>query len=113
MAADSTADLVVNQKSNFQVTFLVKDGNSIFDLSGYSVSAKLKTSFQASDDSAVAFTTSTNTATGGVTISLTAAQTANLDIQRYVYDVAITSPSPDSFKTRIVEGKVIVSGGVA
>ena len=111
MAADSTVDLVINQKASFEVTFFVKDNGAVANLTGYTTSAKLKTDFQTPDSEAVSFTTTANTTTGGVTISLTPTQTSALQTQRYVYDVTITSPT--EFKTRIVEGKVTVSGGVA
>ena len=111
MAADSTVDLVINQKASFEVTFFVKDNGAVLDLTGYTTAAKLKTDFQTPDSEAVSFTTTSNTSTGGVTISLTPTQTAALQTQRYFYDVTITSGA--GFKTRIVEGKVLVSGGVA
>jgi hypothetical protein len=118
MAADNTIDLIINQKASFQVSFTVKEtsGNTtptILDLSGYSVAAKYKTDFETPDSQAVAFTSSvTNAAAGAVSISLSANQTANLQLQRYVYDVTITDGST-GFKTRIVQGNIKVSGGVS
>ncbi len=111
MAADSTVDIVINQKASFEVTFFVKNNGAVANLTGYTTSAKLKTDFNTPDSQAISFTTSANTTTGGVTISLTPTQTANLSIQRYFYDVTITDTN--SFKTRIVEGRALVSGGVS
>ena len=47
---------------------------------------------------------------GEITISMTAANTANISAGRYLYDLVITSP--DSVKTRVVEGIVVVMPGV-
>ena len=46
--------------------------------------------------------TITGNANGEITLSMTAANTANLTPGRYVYDLLITSPT--SVKTRVVEG---------
>lgn len=112
MAADNTIDIVINQKASFEVLFNIKDGTAALNLSGYTTAAKLKTDFMTPDSQAVSFTTAiVNAAAGQVSMSLTPAQTANLALQRYFYDFSITSP--DSFKTRVVEGVVKVSGGVS
>lgn len=112
MAADSIVDIVVNQKSSFQVTFHIKDGNVPLNLTGYTADAKLKSDFYSPENTAISFTTSiVNAANGSVSIALTPAQTANLEIKRYFYDMTITNSS--GFKTRVVEGTVKVSGGVS
>ena len=113
MAADSTIDLIINQKASFEVTLLVKDSaNAALDLTGYTVAAKYKKDFQTDDADALSFTSSVaNAALGSVVISLSPTQTANMEIGKYVYDVTITAPS--TFKIRIVEGFIKVSGGVS
>ena len=114
MAADNTIDIIINQKASFEVLFSIKEGNTALNLSGYTTSAKMKTDFNTPDAQAIQFTTAiANASTGQVTMSLTPEQTANLALQRYYYDLSITSPAPDSFKTRVVEGVVKVSGGVS
>jgi hypothetical protein len=52
----------------------------------------------------------TGTANGEITLSMTAANTANLSAGRYVFDLLITAPN--ATKTRVIEGIVIVSPGV-
>lgn len=112
MAADNIIDIVINQKASFEVTFTVKEGTNILDLTGYTSSAKLKSDFATPDNQAVSFTTAiANAASGRITMSMTPAQTANLAVQRYYYDLTITSS--DGFKTRVVEGIAKVSGGVS
>lgn len=112
MAADNIIDIVINQKASFEVTLTVKDGASALNLTGYTTAAKLKNDFNTPDAQAISFTSSvTNAAAGQMKISLTPEQTANLGLQRYFYDVAITSGA--GFKTRVAEGVVRVSGGVS
>lgn len=58
-----------------------------------------------------AFTsTVTGTANGEITLSMTAANTANLTPGRQVFDLLITSPT--GVKTRVIEGIVMISPGV-
>jgi len=112
MAADNIIDIVINQKASFEVTLTVKDGASALNLTGYTTAAKLKNDFNTPDAQAISFTSSvTNAAAGQIKISLSPDQTANLSLQRYFYDVTITSGA--GFKTRIAEGTVKVSGGVS
>lgn len=112
MSASTVANLVINQKSSFQITVYVKDDGVAQNLTGYTAVAKYKENYQTPDAQAKSFTTSiTNAANGEITMSLTAAQTAELQIQKYVYDLAIISPT--EFKTRIMEGLITVSGGVS
>ena len=50
--------------------------------------------------------TITSNANGEITLSMTAANTANLTAGRYLYDLLITAP--DTTKTRVVEGIITV-----
>ena len=54
--------------------------------------------------------TITGNANGEITLSMTAANTANLTPGRQVFDLLITSPT--SVKTRVIEGIIVVSPGV-
>lgn len=113
MSAETVINLVINQKASFEVTFHIKSNNLPLDITDYTYSAKFKSDINTPDNLAVAFsTTSPNTANGSLSISLTPEQTADMQVGRYVYDVAITNNQTD-FKTRIVEGRITVSGGVA
>lgn len=114
MSAPSTANIEINQKSDFQVTIYVVNSSALpADLSNYSVAAKYKKEYFTPDAQANSFTASiTNEANGEISLSLTPAQTANLQIQqKYVYDVTLTNTSTD-FKSRILQGNIIVSPGV-
>lgn len=112
MSADATVDLIINQKASFQVTFTVKDNGSVLNLTNYTTVAKYKPMHQTPDSQAVAMTSAVaNAALGQVTISLTPTETALLQPTKYVYDVSIIDGN--GFKTRIVEGSMRVSPGVA
>jgi hypothetical protein len=113
MAADNTVNLIINQKANFQVSFTITENGSVKNLANHSVIAEYKTDFSALDTSALSFTCNTQASNGIVTISLDHTQTANLIYgQKYYYDVVLINDST-SFRTRVVEGSIKVSPGVA
>ena len=114
MSAATSVNLIINQKASFECTFNVLNSNSApLDLTGYAANAAFKADIVAPDATAVAFQTSfANASNGSVTIALTPTQTTAMQVGRYVYDVTITN-NATNFKTRIVEGKITVSGGVA
>lgn len=113
MSAATTINLIINQKASFQVQLNVLNSNNApLNLTGYTANAKFKTDITASDDSATAFTTTfANATNGSIVIALSPTQTAEMQLGKYVYDVAITNNSTN-FKTRVVEGRITVSGGV-
>ena len=108
MAAYS--ELNIEQYATFSTTVNVEDSNGdAINLSGYSASSQIRKSYYSS--SANNFTaTVTGEANGEITLSMTASNTANMSPGRYLYDLVITSP--ESVKTRVVEGIVNVLPGV-
>jgi hypothetical protein len=104
------SELTLEQYSNFSTTINVDDasGNPI-NLYGYTVASQIRKSYYST--TATNFTASvTGVANGEITISMTAANTANMTAGRALFDVVITSP--DSIKTRVVEGIVVILPGV-
>ena len=69
----------------------------------------MRKSFYATSNTIIT-STITGNANGEITLSMTAANTANLSPGRMVFDLLITSPS--SVKTRVIEGIVVISPGV-
>ena len=69
----------------------------------------MRKSFYATSNTIITSTVTGN-ANGEITLSMTAANTANLNPGRQVFDLLITSPS--SVKTRVIEGIVVISPGV-
>jgi len=104
------SELFVEQYADFSTTVNVEDSNGdAINLSGYTAASQIRKSYYSS--TANNFTASvTGTANGEVTISMTAANTANISPGRYLYDLVITSPV--GVKTRVVEGIVTILPGV-
>ena len=103
------ANLSIDQGATFTSDVTVKDANgNAFDLTGYTAEAKLAKGY-ASTRTRTSFTTTVaaDATTGVVTLSLTAAQTAALDAERYVYDLEITQTSSGNI-TRVIEGIISV-----
>ena len=86
---------------------LTNDDTSAKNLSDYTVTSQLRKSYEATN--ATDFTTAKVDATGKITISLTAAQTAALKAGRYVYDIEIASSAET---LRVLEGLVTVTPNV-
>ena len=108
MAAYS--ELTLEQGATFSTTINVEDTNGVaVNLSGYTANSQIRKSYYST--TANSFTaTVTGTANGEITISMTAANTANLNPGRYLYDLLITAP--DATKTRVVEGIIVVSPSI-
>jgi hypothetical protein len=96
------SEITIEQGATFSTTINVDDssGNAI-NLYAYSANSQMRKSYYSS----TAYTINssvTGTANGEITLSMTAANTANLSAGRYVYDLKITSPT--NIVTRVVEG---------
>jgi hypothetical protein len=101
------ANLRLEQGTTFNSDITVtNDDGSVFDLTGHIASGKMAKGY-ASTHTRTSFTTSLDTNTGIVTISLNADQTNALEEGRYVYDVEILKTS-DSTVTRVIEGIITV-----
>jgi predicted deacetylase len=103
-------ELNIEQYATFSTTVNVLDsqGDAV-NLYGYTAASQIRKSYYST--TANSFTAAvTGIANGEITLSMTAANTANLSSGRYLYDLVITSP--ESVKTRVVEGIVNVLPGV-
>lgn len=108
MAAFS--EIVVEQGTTFSTTINVEDSQgSAVNLFGFVAASQIRKSYYSS--TANNFTaTITGTANGEITLSMTAANTANLTPGRALYDLLITSPV--GVKTRVIEGIVTITPSV-
>ncbi len=102
--------MLIEQNATFSTTVNVVDSaGAAVNLYGYSASTQMRKSYYATS-----FTTITSTITGNangeITLSMTAANTANLTAGRQVFDLLITSPT--GIKTRVIEGIIVISPGV-
>lgn len=113
MSTKFIVNVTVNQKSSFKLTFSLtgENTNLPIDLTNYTVESKYKTDLNQPDSTAKPITAIiSDAANGEIEISLTDEETAELKNPRYNYDVVITDQT--GFKTRIVEGALIISRGV-
>ena len=102
------SNIVIDQGTTFGLELnLTNDDGSAKNLEIYTVSSQMRKRYEAT--TATDFTTAKVDATGKVTISLTAAQTAAVKAGRYVYDIEIASSSET---LRVLEGIVTVTPNV-
>ncbi len=100
-------EITIEQGANLTSTVNVNDtqGDAI-NLSTYSASAQLRKSYYSSTANTLSAII-TGVANGQITLSMTAANTANLTPGRYVYDLRIVN-SVDNSVTRVIEGTATV-----
>ena len=93
-------NLIMDQAATFSSSFTVLDilGNSI-DFSTYTASSQMRKTYMSVNS--YSFSVVANS-TGGITLSMTAANTSSLTPGRYVYDLIIEDTS--NTITRVVEG---------
>lgn len=108
----SYTELFIDQGATFSLTIDFADDitNADMNLYSYTARSQLRTSFYTQNASANLVCTMTDPANGEMTLSLSAANTANLKPSRYVFDLDITDGSGTT--TRILEGIAIVNPGV-
>ena len=103
-------ELLIEQGATFSTTVNVEDtAGAAINLFGYSASSQMRKSYYATSNTIIT-STITGNANGEITLSMTAANTANLTPGRQVFDLLITSPT--QVKTRVVEGIIVISPGV-
>jgi hypothetical protein len=104
------SEIEVEQFATFSTTINVKDSTgTTLNLFGYSANSSIRRSYYSNTSND--FTASvTNVALGEITITMTAANTANLTPGRSLYDVVITAPN--GTKTRVTEGIVNILPGI-
>lgn len=104
MAAFS--EIVIEQGATFQTTVSVTDvWNNAVNLSGYTSQSQMRKSYTAATYYTIN-TEITDATTGEITLSLPAANTANIPAGRMLYDLKITSGTGEV--TRVVEGIAVI-----
>ena len=102
------SNIVIDQGTTFSLDVnLTNDDTTAKDLTSYTTTAQMRKGYEST--TATDFTTAQVNATGKITISLTAAQTAAIKSGRYVYDIEIASSSET---LRVLEGLVTVTPNV-
>lgn len=110
-------EFTIDQGSDVSVTLnLVNTDGSKKNLTGYSVAAKMKKTYNSADSDTTSFTTAiTSPPAGGIcTLALTNTQTDALKAGRYVYDVEISyvDSSANTVIERVLEGRIQVTPSV-
>jgi hypothetical protein len=105
MAAVSIVNLVIHKGTHFEETFYftAEDGEGL-NLLNSTATAKLKKHW--ASQTSYEFTTTLTIADSTVKVEMPDTITSTLPSGRCVYDVILTSPG--EFKTKIVEGNVLV-----
>ena len=109
--AASPLNLTVEQGTDFEITITVRNKNNApLNLTGYSATSEMKKHHVAT--TAYPFTvTFVDRSNGRIALSMTNTVTDTLREGRYVYDIMLISPN--SLKTRVIQGTVLVSPGVS
>ena len=107
-------NILIDQNADFSEQFIAKeDAGTVINLTGKTVSAKLRKSFGSSTSTTFVCAT-VSAADGTYTIALTDVQTAygTLERGRYVYDVITTLDASPNTIQRIQQGIATVSPSV-
>lgn len=110
-------DITIDQGSDVAVQLdLINPDKSIKNLTGYSVAAQIRKTFNTTDSDAISFSAlvSDPATSGIVTLSLTNTQTDLIAKGRYFYDVELSHLDSDSNTVveRILEGQLTVTPSV-
>lgn len=85
-------NLYIDQGTTFSVQIQVFDSlGDPLDITGYTANSQIRKSYASTSATETFSADVTNPSNGVITLSLTAAQTANLRYGRYVYDVEIVN----------------------
>jgi len=101
-------ELYIDQGTDFVHTLVLNDTltNANVNISGYSITSKVKKSYYASNATANLVCTITDAANGVFNISLDSANTSNIRGGRYLFDIIYDT---GSLKDRTHEGHFIVN----
>jgi|TARA_X000001036_G_scaffold439222_1_gene489559 hypothetical protein len=107
-------NLTILEGADFTSTFQINNENkSAFNLTGYSIYAKMiKSVAIGATGNTTSFTSGITSAIGGqLNISLTDTVTKTLNPGRYYYDINVVSSASTVYK--MVSGNVVVEGGLS
>jgi len=103
-------NLVLDQGVDFEATFTVKNENSsALNLTGYTGEAKIRKHPSATKYNPF-IVTFPNRVNGQIKVAMASTVTTAIEGGRYVYDLVLTSPN--AYKTRPIQGNVLVIPGV-
>ncbi len=101
------SNLTIDQGATYSVNITVNDDTGTArNLAGYTARSKMRRSYYTSANTALTVTI-TSPSTGEISLTLTAAQTANVRAGRYVYDLELVNANAATVE-RVVEGIITV-----
>lgn len=101
-------ELNMDQGATFNVDIDLTEANSApVNVTGYTFTSSLRKSYYSSRVTANLVVSITNAANGNVSLSLAAANTANIKAGRYVFDIKQLDTS--NITTRVIEGIITVN----
>ena len=103
-------EFTIEQGADFSTSVTVYDATGAAqNLTSYTAASQLRKSYYSSSANNMSASIS-SPANGVITISMTAANTANLTPGRMLHDLLITSPA--GIKTRVIEGIAVIMPSV-
>ena len=103
-------NLVLDQGVDFEATFTVRnEDSSALNLTGYTGEAKIRKHPAATKYNSF-IVTFPSKVDGQIKVAMASTTTSSIEGGRYVYDLVLTSPN--SYKTRPIQGNVLVIPGV-
>lgn len=105
-------ELIIDQGTDFNASINLTDDrtNAYVNAVGYTVTSKLRKSYYSANASGQFICTVSDGANGEITLAMSAANTANLGIGRYIFDVKCVDL--DNRTSRALEGMITVTGQV-
>lgn len=103
------AEIYVDRGTTFNNVIKMTDDitNALINVSGYTVRSQLRKSYYSSNISANVICSISDAANGEITMSIPAANTANLKPGKYVFDVEVTDSSNVVY--RVLEGIITIT----
>jgi hypothetical protein len=105
----SYVELFIDQGTTFNNIINLTDDNTNtpINIYGYSVTSQMRRSYYSQNITANIICTTSNTSNGEISMSISAANTANIKAGRYVFDVKTVKGNGNI--TRVLEGIIIVN----
>ena len=101
-------ELTLDQGTTFQTQIsLTNDDQTPINVTGFSFASQIRKSYYSTNPVANLTVSIVDASTGNVTLSMTAANTANVRAGRYLYDLMMTDTG--GVKTRVIEGIITVT----
>lgn len=102
-------ELFIDQGTNFNNVINITDDvtNAAVNIYGYTATSQMRRSYYSANISANIICTITDAANGELTMSMTAANTANIKAGRYVFDLKVVDTNNTT--SRILEGIVNIT----